>query len=237
MRETLSKEKEHLVLDNLNMVHYILNKQLHIHPQHPNYEDYYQEGVVGLIISAIRFDEEKGFKFSTYAFPTIHGMIQRYRRDYEPQIHYSRNLKDVIFKIMKYQAQGFSAQEIEEITGITSKDVQDALNVTQIVSLDKEVYLKDNSSNTVSVADTIASPRNDYEELLSEERCMIAIQAVAETITDTMYRGIWEEYAYGLMYGEKLTQNYFAEKYGISQAQISRQLRRYKNKFVKILAE
>lgn len=235
MREKLPKEKEHLVLDNLNLVHHILQKKLHIYVNNPNYEDYYQEGVVGLIISAIRFEEERGFKFSTYAFPTVIGVIQRYRRDYEPAIHYPRSLKDVIFTVMKYQAQGFTYQEIEEFTGISSSDVQDAINVTCISSLEKEIDLKDNSS--VSFGDTIASPRNEYEELLSEERCLTAIQQVSDTIIDDTYRGIWEEYIYGLMYGEKLTQNYFANKYGISQAQISRQLRRYKNKFVKCLSE
>lgn len=235
MREKLPKEKEHLVLDNLNMVHHILQKKLHIYLNNPSYEDYYQEGVIGLIISAIRFEEERGFKFSTYAFPTVIGVIQRYRRDFEPAIHYSRRLKDTIFTVLKYQAQGFTLTEIEEFTGITSSDIQDALNVTQIASLEKEIGLKDNSS--VSFGDTIASPRNDYEEMLSEERCLVAIQQVSDTIIDDTYRGIWEEYIYGLMYGEKLTQNYFANKYGISQAQISRQLKRYKNKFVKYLSE
>lgn len=235
MQERLPKEKEHLVLDNLNMVHHILQKKLHIYLSNPSYEDYYQEGVVGLVVSAIRFEEERGFKFSTYAFPTVIGMIQRYRRYYEPAIHYSRSLKDVIFTVMKYQAQGFTLKEIEEFTEITGSDIQDAMNVTQIASLEKEIDLKDNSS--VSFGDTIASPNNDYEEMLSEERCLTAIQQVSDTIIDDTYRGIWEEYIYGLMYGEKLTQNYFANKYGISQAQISRQLRRYKNKFVKCLAE
>lgn len=236
MRDKLPKHKEHLVLDNLNMVHHILQKKMHIYLTHPSYEDYYQEGVVGLILSAIRFEESRGFKFSTFAFPNVIGMISRYRRDCEQQIHYSRSLKDVIFKVMKYQSQGYTQQEIEEITGITSSDVRDAINVTQVASLDKEIYLKD-STSAVTMADTIASTRNDYEELLSEERCLKAIQDVAEGITDMMYRGIWEEYIYGLMYGEKLTQNYFADKYGISQAQISRQLRRYKNKFVQYLSE
>lgn len=71
MREKLPKEKEHLVLDNLNMVHHILQKKLHIYLNNPSYEDYYQEGVIGLIISAIRFEEERGFKFSTYASPLL----------------------------------------------------------------------------------------------------------------------------------------------------------------------
>ena len=89
---------------------------------------------------------------------------------------------------------------VKNLSGITGSDIQDAMNVTQIASLEKEIDLKDNSS--VSFGDTIASPRNDYEEMLSEERCLTAIQQVSDTIIDDTYRGIWEEYIYGLMYGE-----------------------------------
>lgn len=233
--EKLPKEKEYLVLDNLNMVHYVLQRQLHVYVTNPDYEDYYQEGVIGLIMSAIRYDESRGFQFSTFAFPNIYGRIQRYRRDFEPRIHYSRRLKDVVFQVIRYQAQGYTMSEIEEITGISDKDIKDALNVMTVASIDQQLYLKDDS-NAVSVSDTLASPINEYEELLSEQRCFQAMQKVSEGIKSDTQRGIWEEYIYGLFYGEKLSQMYFAGKYGISQAQVSRILNKFKKEFVKQLS-
>lgn len=234
MKIQLPKEKEHLVLDNLNMVHYVLHRQLHVPVGHPDYEDYYQEGVVGLILSAIRFDESYGYQFSTFAFPNICGCIQRYRRDNGCPVHCSRSLKDVLFKIIRYSNQGYTLAEIEELTGISSRDIKDALSISSVQSIDQKVNLKDDGSS-VTVGDMIASCGNEYEDLLSEENIFSTIQEVSDSISNPTYRGIWEEYIYGLFYGEKLSQQYFASKYGMSQAQISRILRRYKNQFQKIL--
>ena len=64
-QEKLPKERESLVTDNLNLVHFILKKTFHMSPYQTEYDDYYQEGCIGLILSAMRFDESKGFKFST----------------------------------------------------------------------------------------------------------------------------------------------------------------------------
>lgn len=233
-REKLPKEREHFVLDNLNLVHYILRKQFHKYPNDSDYEDYAQEGTIGLILAAIRFDETKGFKFSTFASAQIHGTIQRYRRDYQ-MIHYSRSLKDVIFKVILYTNQGFSFQEIEEITGISSKDIKDALNCSSVSSLDQKINISDKDGSTVTRGETIASSGDDYEALLSEEHCLKVIQEISEKETNSIYRAIWEEWIYGLLYGEKLTQMYFADKYSMSQAQISRILRKFKTEFVKRL--
>lgn len=229
--EKLPKDREQLVLDNLNLVHFVLKKQLHIHVSHPNYEDYFQEGCIGLILSAIRFDESKGFKFSTFAFPNIYGCIQRYKRDNDHLIHYSRKLKDVLFQTIRYVNQGFSPDEIMEITGISPEDIQDAMNVSLITSLDQPIQIKDDAKS-VSFSDTLSDPSDLYRHLIDEEHIMNTIQAVSDTITNSKWQGVWEEYIYGLFYGEKLTQDYFAKKYGMSQAHVSRKLREFKNRFL-----
>lgn len=230
--EKLPKDREHYVLDNLNMVHHTLNVYMHIHPNNPNYEDYFQEGVVGLILSAIRFDESKGFKFSTYAFPNISGMIRRYKRDNDHLIRYPRKIKDVIFQVIHYINQGFTPEEIEEITGISTMDILDAMNVNAITSLDQEIRIK-NDGNSLTVAETISDPTDLYRELVDQDHIMETIRAVTDKIPNKKWQGIWEEYIYGLFYGETLTQEYFSKKYGISQAHISRKLREFKRMFVK----
>lgn len=232
----LPKDKEHLVLDNLNMVHWVLHKKMGLSVGHPNYEDYFQEGCIGLILSAIRFDESRGFKFSTFAFPNIMGSIQRYKRDCEPAISISRNLKDVLFKVIRYSNQGYTLSEIEQVTGIKSSDISDALNASCIQSIHQPVVIgKDESTSTVE--DMIASQSDYIEEMLNEDHILETIQRVSDSIDNETHRGMWEEYIYSLFYGEKLSQQYFADKYGSSQAQISRILRKYKQKFTKLLQE
>ena len=207
---------------------------MHVHPGHPEYEDYYQEGVLGLILAAIRFDESKGFQFSTFAFPNVSGRIQKYRRDIEPRIHYPRAIKDVLFQVIRYTNQGYTFSEIEEITGISGKDIRDAINVHNVGSTDQTIELKDGS---ITVGDTIASLSDDYMEVLDEEHIFDTIQIVTKTISNEVHQGIWTEWIYSLFYGEKLSQQYFAEKYHMSQVQISRLLGKFKKEFVKQLTK
>lgn len=48
---------------------------------HSHYEDILQEGRIALCEAARRFDESRGYQFSTYATPRIRGAISHYLRD------------------------------------------------------------------------------------------------------------------------------------------------------------
>ena len=233
--QKLTPDKEHLVIDNLNMVHYVVHKQMHIPLGHTSYEDYIQEGTIGLILAAIRFDESRGFQFSTYAFPMIHGCVKRYRRDNEYGIKCSRSLKDILFKVMSLQSKGMSLEDIEQTQDITKQEIYDALCASSISSLDKPIELKDGS---VSMAELIEDPNVfDINDVLSEGHILDCIQKTSDNIKIQWKRDVWEEYIYGLMYGEKFSQVYFAQKYGLAQASISRALRECKKKFMKTMSE
>ena len=71
-------EREKLILDNLNLVHFVLKK--YIRAPDAMYEDLYQEGVIGLTNAVDRFDDSKS-KFSTFAVHCILRKIQMYIRD------------------------------------------------------------------------------------------------------------------------------------------------------------
>lgn len=100
------EERNQLVLDNQNLIHYVLTKYCRITPLSPNYEDLFQTGVEGLIKAIDRFDPDRGFKLSTYAGSMIYGEIRRYRRDCcSPQgIVIPRQLKDQIFRAIAQDA-------------------------------------------------------------------------------------------------------------------------------------
>jgi len=68
------------VEENLNLIHHILKK----YPwTREHYDDYFQIGAYGLCLAAQRFDESKGYEFSTYAGSWITGCILRHNRDFE----------------------------------------------------------------------------------------------------------------------------------------------------------
>ena len=233
MQDKLPKDREHLVVDNLRLVHYCLKKTFHKNPIDSEYEDYFQEGCIGLILAAMRFDEERGFQFATYAYKMICGSIQRYIRDKRNIIRVPRDKYNLIIKVAKLSSQGFSCQEIEEVTGYSQLDIAQAISSINVDHLDKQVL--NEGDHSVSLHEIIADNTQDYEEMMNEENVYDSITEVSQSISNQKWRDIWEEYIYALFYGEKLTQSYFANKYQVSQAQISRILVKYKKQLVKVL--
>ena len=68
--ETIIKENEKLIFSLLKKYSNYIDK-----------EDLYQVGVIGLIDAYNHFKEEKGIKFSTYAYIYIQGEIKKYLRE------------------------------------------------------------------------------------------------------------------------------------------------------------
>lgn len=51
----------------------------------PNFDDFYQAGCLGLVVAADRYDPDKGFQFSTYAYRYIIGAVSRTMKyDFQP---------------------------------------------------------------------------------------------------------------------------------------------------------
>ena len=234
-QEKLPKERESLVIDNLNLVHFVLKKTFHMSHYQTEYDDYYQEGCIGLILSAMGFDESKGFKFSTYAYRMICGCIQKYKRDRQNFVRLPRDKYTLIMKVIQLSAQGFTMSEIEEVTGYSGKDIQYALSLSNLDSLDRTII--DDSNHDITLSDTASNSTDEYAEMLSEEHIFECIPKVTEMLSYDLYKNIWEEWIWALYYGEKLNQTYFSMKYGISQAQVSRILRNCKKLFVKVLTK
>ena len=79
MSMKLSSEKEHLVLDNQRLVHFLV-KKLGVTPNSPDYEDIVSIGTIGLVKAAITFDTSKNITFATYASRCINNEIFRHYR-------------------------------------------------------------------------------------------------------------------------------------------------------------
>ena len=235
MMERLSTEKHDLVIDNLDLVHFVLNKQLHIHRSYNEYEDYFQEGCIGLILAAIRFDESKGFQFSTYAISMIKGHIYRYRRDKGNFVRIPRNKYNLVMQVINLVGQGMSVTDIVEMTGYSHEDIWECIQISCIDSLDKEISM--DSSGSISAYDMVGSYEIDLEDILSAEHITKSIIRVKENLKDKLHQDIWEEYIWAIYYGERLNQQYFADKYGVSQAHVSRILKKCKERFVKVIGE
>ena len=225
MERRLPIEKHFLVVDNLNLVHYTL-RSLHLHPNYPDYDDYFQEGCVGLIKAAIGFDDTRGFAFSTYAVPQIRGYVQRYRRDKCNVIRIRRSDYDTYVRMVGLMTQGYELEDLPEMLGVSPLRVAEIINAYSLDSLDSLVAGKDDTR--VAKGDLIADWRNEYEDLMLEQSLDEAVNKVLSKMKEPS-RSICEEWFWAKMFGEDLTQNYFADKYRISQAQVSRCMNKFKD--------
>ena len=90
-----SDKNSRLVTENINLIYLVMKR---FRNRGIEQDDLFQIGAVGLIKAAQRFDESRGFAFSTYAVPLIIGEIQRFLRD-DGMVHISRKIQDDARKI------------------------------------------------------------------------------------------------------------------------------------------
>jgi RNA polymerase sigma factor (sigma-70 family) len=89
------------ILKNLKFVHVVANKLYRGNKDHAvDYEDYYNEGVIGLIHAARRFDPNAGYKFTSFAVLYIKGYIMRKYEGTHNELRYPAHIVDLARKII-----------------------------------------------------------------------------------------------------------------------------------------
>ena len=207
--------KEDLVNGNLKLVLSIL-KKYNINNKF-NMDDLFQVGVIGLIKAIDNFDVSLNLRLSTYAVPLIVGEIKRYIRD-NTSLRVSRSVKDLAYKIIKYQDEYLltngvlpSNEEISKYLDIEEYEIGYALDsLRDPMSIFEPIY--NDGGDTIYLSDQI----KDTKDYNTDRDMLISMHRALTKIRDREKEILLDRFIVGK------TQMEIADELGISQAQVSR---------------
>ena len=185
-------------------------------------EDLEQVAGMALLKALERFDPARGFRFVTYAVPTITGDVRNYLRDKSGLMRMPRDMRQRLYQ-MTLEQERFerehlrapTATELSERMGIAPEEFMALLSLrmqSDAVSLDTPV----GEEGDTQLSDLLGSPDDRFERMERSEWTQWLLSKVGDTERELLT----------LRYRDGLGQRETAKRLGISQMQVSRLERR-----------
>jgi RNA polymerase primary sigma factor len=224
---------EHLIQANSRLVISIAKKYV---GRGVSFLDLIQEGNIGMMRAALKFERDRGFKFSTYATWWIRQAITRAIADQGRTIRVPVHMGDKINKMIRMQHQlkqelnrDPTPDELAEALNVTPDDVHDMMkHARRPLSLEMPTGKEDDAMLGDFIADTeIMPPDEEATGILLREHLQEALAELPPRETKIL------EMRYGLVDGRTLTLNEVGKKMGVTRERIrqieAQALRRLRN--------
>lgn len=129
-----SYETDKFIKENEKLIFKIIQSAFPSIFNHPDFEDYLQEGRLALYKAMLGFDESKGFEFSTYAFPVIKTkLIQKVKLD-NTKINQT---KDNVISLNSTISEDCDVELIDTL--ISQESIETKLKLKEIIKYIKEI--------------------------------------------------------------------------------------------------
>ena len=185
-------------------------------------EDLEQVAGMALLKALGRFDPSRGFRFVTYAVPTITGDVRNYLRDKSGLMRMPRDMRQRLYQMTQEQERFErehlrtpTAVELSERMGIAPEEFLALLALrtqNEAVSLDTPV----GEEGDTQLSDLLGSADDRFERMERSEWAQWLLSKVGDTERELLT----------LRYRDGLGQRETARRLGISQMQVSRLERR-----------
>ena len=222
---TYTEARDRLVMHNLRLVYSIASRYK---GRGVGYLDLVQEGTLGLIRAAEKFEYEKGFRFSTYCFNWITQAVRRYVGDAGTLIRFPTHVQEQIGRLYKerYAEQARTGHEADADTiaanaGMAPDKARELLQLRNLtVSLDAPKYDEDDQTLVDGLVGETFGEASDSAEQASLGNFLDHAIGRLESNEQQVVLARW-----GLQNGPPLTRAEIADKLGVSREWV-RQLER-----------
>lgn len=204
--------KEIIFQNNTSLVYSLINRYKHNTNEK---EDLFQIGCIGLLKAIDNFDPVFNVQFSTYAVPLILGEIKRHFRD-SGLVKVSRSLKELSISINKLKnsyyienGKEISLDELSSSLNVSKYDIIMAMETSYLPSsLEETIYEKGDSFITLEETIKDETNKNIIDLLTLKEGLNLLDEK--------------EKLFIKLRYYKELNQQTIADKFNVSQVQVSR---------------
>lgn len=184
-----------------------------------DYDDIFQIASLGLILAVERYEPSRGFKFSSFATPTILGEIKRYFRDKGWTIKVPRRVqentkkvKDAYHHLSMVNGEVPTVKEIADYLGIDSDEVLIAMDAGKVYtpqSIDYEIGTDDKKT---ALSDIIGDDDQNFKDFENREQLEALMKNLSKTEKEIVRKRFFEQ----------KTQLEIAGELGLSQMSVSR---------------
>lgn len=220
------REGDHLALERLTKANlrFVVSVAKQYQNQGLTLADLINEGNLGLIKAAQRFDETKGFKFISYAVWWIRQSVLQAIAEHARIVRLPLNkvgLKNKITKAYQLLEQEFerepTAEELAEMLEISTEEVAHSLmSTTRHISVDSP--LSDEEDNTlIDVLENVNSVQSD-KKLVYDESLKMDIERSLDALTERQKNVIC--FFYGIGVDHPLTLEDIGEQYSLTRERV-----------------